>query len=154
MARIAITSDHAGFELKAKLAAWLEADGHEVADLGPHEGEQADYADNGYRLAEHVAIGQSNYGIALCGSGIGISIAVNRHPGCRCALVRDVVAARLSREHNNANVIAMGARFVEIDTAKACLEAFLATDFAHGRHTHRVDKLGVPPGATTTPQRR
>ena len=154
MARIAITSDHAGLELKAKLATWLEAGGHEVTDLGGQEGEQVDYPDYGYGLAEHIAGGRSEYGVALCGSGIGISIAVNRHPGCRCALVSDPVAARLSREHNDANVIAMGARLVEIDMAKACIEAFLATDFAHGRHALRVEKLGAPPGATTTAQPR
>ncbi len=150
MARIAIASDHAGFELKGKLAAWLKAGGHQVTELGSHRGEPLAYPDSGYVLAEHIAVGRSEYGIALCGSGIGISIAVNRHPKCRCALVSDPAAARLSREHNDANVIAMGARLVEIDMAKACLEAFLATDFARGRHTPRVERLGVPPGSTTT----
>ncbi|ATC24742.1 ribose 5-phosphate isomerase B [Caulobacter vibrioides] len=154
MARIAIASDHAGFQLKTELTTWLEAGGHEVTDLGPSTGERVDYSDYGYDLAEHIALGQSQYGIAICGSGIGISIAVNRHPGCRCALVSEPVAARLSREHNDANVIALGARLVEVDTAKACVQAFLTTDFARGRHVLRVEKLGAPPGLTTTEQRR
>jgi ribose 5-phosphate isomerase B len=81
----------------------------------------------------------------LCGSGVGISIAVNRHPGCRCALVNEPVSAALSREHNDANVIALGARLVELDAAKACVAAFLATAFAGGRHAPRVEKLGAPP---------
>lgn len=143
--RIAIASDHAAMALKADLAAWLAAEGHEVADLGPHDDAPADYADYGYRLAEEIAGGRSERGVALCGSGVGISIAVNRHPGCRCALVNEPVSAALSREHNDANVIALGARLIALDTAKACVAAFLATPFAGGRHARRVEKLGAPP---------
>lgn len=147
--RIAIASDHAAVELKAELAAWLTGEGHEVADLGPDSGARVDYPDYGYKLAEHVASGRAERGVALCGSGIGISIAVNRHPACRCALVSEPVSATLSREHNDANVIALGARLVGSDMAKACLTAFLETEFAGGRHGQRVEKLGIPAVSTT-----
>ena len=142
--RIAIASDHAAIELKAELTAWLTSLGHEVADLGPDSGERVDYPDYGYKLAAHVAGGQAERGVALCGSGIGISIAVNRNPACRCALVGEPLSAALSREHNDANVIALGARLTGPDMAKACITAFLDTAFAGGRHGPRVDKLGAP----------
>ncbi len=143
--RIAIASDHAAIALKADLAAWLTGEGHEVTDLGPEGDAPVDYPDQGYRLAEHLAGGRSERGIALCGSGVGVSMAVNRHPACRCALVNEPVSARLSREHNDANVLALGARLVDPDTAKACVAAFLATEFVGGRHEQRVEKLGAPP---------
>ena len=143
--RIAIASDHAAWELKALLADWLRAEGHEVADLGTNGPDSVDYPDYGYRLAEAVAGGSADKGVALCGSGIGISISVNRNPAARCALVSEPLSAKLSREHNDANVIAMGARLTGIDMAKACVTAFLATDFAGDRHARRVDKLSHPP---------
>jgi ribose 5-phosphate isomerase B len=139
--RIAIASDHAAIELKAELAAWLKSGGHEVMDLGTDSGAPVDYPDYGYKLAEHVASGRAERGIALCGSGIGISIAVNRNPACRCALAYDLVSATLSRQHNDANVIAFGARLIGLDVAKACVTAFLKTEFAGGRHGQRVEKL-------------
>ena len=142
--RIAIASDHAAFALKADLAAALCEWGHDVIDLGPDSDARVDYPDFGYRLAETVADGRAAFGVALCGSGIGISIAVNRHPACRAALVSDPYSATLAREHNNANVIAMGARLIGIDQAKACLEAFLAGQFAGGRHEGRIAKLSKP----------
>lgn len=142
--RIAIASDHAAFALKAELAAALAEWGHDVIDLGPDSDARVDYPDFGYKLAEAVANGTAKRGVALCGSGIGISIAVNRNPACRAALVSDPYSATLSREHNDANVIAMGARLVGIDQAKACLEAFLAGQFAGGRHEGRVNKLSNP----------
>lgn len=142
--RIAIAADHAAFELKVVLADHLRAAGHEVIDLGTHSLESVDYPDYGYRLAEEVAGGRAELGVALCGSGIGISIAVNRHPACRCALVSDGLSARLSREHNDANVIAMGARLIGVETAKDCLDQFLAASFGGGRHQRRVDKLSSP----------
>ncbi|EJL37897.1 ribose 5-phosphate isomerase B [Caulobacter sp. AP07] len=147
--RIAIASDHSAIELKAELAVWLTGEGHEVADLGPESGARVDYPDYGYKLAEHIASGRSERGIALCGSGIGISIAVNRNPACRCALVNEPVSATLGREHNDANVIALGARLVRLDVAKACVTAFLATGFAGGRHGPRVEKLGAAPVPAT-----
>jgi ribose 5-phosphate isomerase B len=142
--RIAIASDHAAFALKAALADWLREEGHDVLDLGPDDAARVDYPDFGYKIAAAIAKGDADYGVALCGSGIGISIAVNRHPLARCALVSEPVSAALAREHNDANVIAMGARLIGIDMAKACIAAFLSTDYAGGRHDARVAKLGEP----------
>ena len=148
--RIAIASDHAAIDLKAELREYLIELGHEVADLGPETADRVDYPDYGYKLASVVADGTAEYGVALCGSGIGISIAVNRHPALRCALVSEPLSAKLSREHNDANVIAMGARLTGIDMAKACLDAFLTTEFAGDRHARRVDKLSNPPQLETS----
>jgi len=142
--RIAIASDHAAIEMKAALREWLLEEGHEVADLGPDSHDSVDYPDFGYRLAAVVAEGTAERGIALCGSGIGISIAVNRNPTVRCALVSEPLSASLAREHNDANVIAMGARIIGIELAKACVTAFITTDFGEGRHQRRVDKLSNP----------
>ena len=142
--RIALASDHAAIELKAALREWLIEQGHEVADLGPETTDSVDYPDYGYKLASVIADGTAERGIALCGSGIGISIAVNRHPALRCARVTEPLSAALSREHNDANCIAMGARITGIDMAKACVTAFLTTEFAGGRHQRRVDKLSNP----------
>jgi ribose 5-phosphate isomerase B len=142
--RIAIVSDHAAFEMKSALAEHLSERGFEVLDLGTSSTDSVDYPDYGYRLAQAIADGRASRGVSLCGSGIGISIAVNRHPACRCALVSDGLSARLAREHNDANVIAMGARLIGIETAKDCLDQFLATAFAGGRHQRRVDKLTNP----------
>jgi ribose 5-phosphate isomerase B len=142
--RIAIASDHAAVDLKAELREYLIGLGHEVADLGPETADRVDYPDYGYKLAAVVADGTAERGVALCGSGIGISIAVNRNPACRCARVSEPLSAALSREHNDANVIAMGARLIGLDMAKACLDAFLSTDFGGGRHSARVAKLTNP----------
>jgi ribose 5-phosphate isomerase B len=142
--RIAIASDHAAVDLKAELRDYLVSQGHEVSDLGPETADRVDYPDYGYKLAEAVAAGEAQYGVALCGSGIGISNAVNRHPKLRCALVSEPLSAALAREHNDANAIAMGARLTGTDMAKACLDAFLSTDFAGGRHGPRVEKLSNP----------
>jgi len=142
--RIAIASDHAAVALRQALAGWLRESGHEVDDLGPDGSSSVDYPDYGYRLADAIASGSAERGIALCGSGIGISIAVNRDPACRCALVSEPLSAALAREHNDANVLALGARLTGEDMAKACVTAFLSTDFAGGRHQARVAKLGTP----------
>lgn len=142
--RIAIASDHAAVEMKAALAAWLRAAGHDVLDLGTQGDASVDYPDYGYRLARAIAAGDAPRGIALCGSGIGISIAVNRNPACRCALVSEPLSAQLARQHNDANVIALGARLIGLDMAKAAIEAFLSTDFLGDRHVRRVDKLSNP----------
>jgi ribose 5-phosphate isomerase B len=146
--RIAIASDHAALDLKAALRDWLMEEGHEVADLGPDTADSVDYPDYGFSIAQVVAEGTAERGIALCGSGIGISIAANRHPDVRCALVSEPLSAQLCREHNDANIIAMGARLTGIDMAKACVRAFLDTPFAAGRHERRRDKLARPPFAT------
>ncbi len=143
---IAIASDHAATGLKAELRDWLKSEEYEVVDLGPEAGISVDYPDFGRKLASTLADGSADRGIALCGSGIGISIAVNRNPAARCALVSEPLSARLAREHNDANCIAIGARLTGIEMARACVMAFLHTDFidaddVHGRHRRRVDKL-------------
>ncbi len=138
---IAVAADHAGFELKTLLKAELESQGYSVTDLGTHGPESVDYPDFGRALGEAVASGQAQFGVAVCGSGIGISIAANRVPGCRAALVHDALSARLCRQHNDANVLALGARLIGIDTARDCLSVFLATPFEGGRHSRRVAKL-------------
>jgi ribose 5-phosphate isomerase B len=143
MTRIAIASDHAAIEMKTMLRDWLAELGHDVLDLGTATEASVDYPDFGYRLAAAIERGDAEKGVALCGSGIGISIAVNRNRACRCALVSEPLSARLAREHNDANVIALGARLVGPEMAKACIEAFLATDFLGGRHQRRVDKLSA-----------
>ena len=142
--RIAIASDHAALEMKAALVAFLRDAGHAVDDLGPHDAASVDYPDYGYLLAETIAEGRADKGVALCGSGIGISIAVNRHPAARCALVAEPLSARLAREHNDANVVALGARLIGVEMAKACVAAFLATPFGGERHQRRVEKLSHP----------
>ena len=142
--RIAIASDHAAIDLKSQLRDWLIEQGHEVADLGPETTDSVDYPDYGYKRAGVIADGTAERGVALCGSGIGISIAINRNPACRSALVSEPLSAELARSHNDANVIAMGARLTGPDMAKACLEAFLSTDFLGDRHQRRVDKLSNP----------
>jgi len=142
--RIAIASDHAALALKAALVEYLREGGHDVDDLGPHDESSVDYPDYGYRLADAIASGKAARGVALCGSGIGISIAVNRNPAARAALVSEPLSAKLAREHNDANVIAMGARLIGIEMAKACVDTFLSTEFGGDRHQRRVDKLSNP----------
>ena len=139
--RIALAADHAGYELKDSLAAWLREAGHEIIDLGTNGPESVDYPRFGAALGEAIANGQAERGIAICGSGIGISIAANRNPGCRCARVDDPLSAQLAREHNDANALAFGARLIGHDMARACITAFLDADFAGGRHQRRVDQL-------------
>ena len=141
-----LASDHAGFDLKAALMAFLTEKGIDVTDVGPHDKTSVDYPDYGAALAAVMKEDDTASGIAICGSGIGISIAVNRYPWMRAALVSDVTAARLCREHNNANVLAVGERLVGIQTALDCVEMFLATPFAGGRHERRVAKLMQPDG--------
>ena len=138
---IALAADHAGYALKDELVRWLGEQGHEITDLGTNGPESVDYPDFGARLARTIAAGDAERGIAVCGSGIGISIAVNREPACRCARVDDPLSAALAREHNDANVLALGGRLIGSDMAKACVAAFLGTDFAGGRHQRRVAQL-------------
>jgi ribose 5-phosphate isomerase B len=140
---IALASDHAGFGLKDELVAWLREQGHDVRDLGTNSAESVDYPRFGRKLAEAVASGSVERGIAVCGTGIGISIAINRNPACRCARVDDPVSATLAREHNDANILALGGRLIGSDMARACVLAFLGTDFAGGRHQRRVDQLST-----------
>ena len=138
---IALAADHAGYAVKDELVSWLREQGHDVTDLGTNSPDSVDYPEFGARLARFVGSGQAECGVVVCGSGIGISIAVNRDPRCRCARVDDPLSAGLAREHNDANVLALGARLIGADMAKACVAAFLGTDFAGGRHQRRVDQL-------------
>lgn len=142
--RIALASDHAAYGMKAELADWLRGLGHEVLDLGTNGPESVDYPDYGYRLGKAIETGEATFGVALCGSGIGISIAVNRNPAARCALVSEPLSASLARQHNDANVLALGARLIGIEMAKACVTSFLETAFLGDRHVRRVEKLSNP----------
>ena len=142
--RIALSADHAGFELKDLLADWLRADGHEIVDLGTNGPESVDYPRFGALLADAIADGRAERGITVCGSGIGVAIAANRNPACRCAQVAEPLSASLARQHNDANAIALGARLIGIEMAKACVTAFLTNDFLGGRHQRRVDQLANP----------
>lgn len=141
---IALASDHAGLTLKAAIKDFVIRLGYDAIDLGPHTGASVDYPDYGYKLADAVTGSQADMGIAICGSGIGISMAMNRHPGIRCALVTNGLMARLARQHNDANVVALGDRLTGVDTAKDCVKEFLSTAFEGGRHQRRVDKLSAP----------
>jgi ribose 5-phosphate isomerase B len=143
--KIAIAADHAALDMKADLVAWLGEQGHEVTDLGPYGPESVDYPDYGYKLAEAIASGAAERGIALCGSGIGIAIAMNRYPEVRCAQISEPLSAKLCRSHNDANAIAMGSRLIGLEMARACVAAFLTTEFEGGRHCGRVDKLSKTP---------
>lgn len=125
------------------LAAWLTEQGHDVLDLGADGDASVDYPDYGFAVAGALADGSAERGIALCGSGIGIAIAANRNPACRCAQVAEPLSARLARTHNDANAIALGARLIGEEMAKACVAAFLSAEFEGGRHQRRVDKLSA-----------
>jgi ribose 5-phosphate isomerase B len=138
---IAVAADHAGFDLKEILKRDLQEAGYAVIDLGTNSTASVDYPDFGRALAETVASGQAERGVVICGTGIGISIAANRNPKIRAALAHDVTSAKLSREHNDANVIAFGARLIGTEVARAALKAFLDTEWAGGRHVARVEKL-------------
>ncbi len=137
----ALVSDHAGFEMKTHIKAVLEEYGYRYLDLGPENSDPVDYPDMAAKLAMAIKEGRAQRGITICGSGIGISIAANRHPWIRAALCYDVTTARLAREHNDANVLALGARLIGWQVARDCLVTFLNTPFAGGRHLNRVAKL-------------
>ncbi|WP_439407181.1 ribose 5-phosphate isomerase B [Bradyrhizobium sp. DASA03076] len=138
---VAIACDHGGFALKQALKSalsdvtWL--------DLGTHSAASVDYPDFAHKLADAIRDGKARRGVLICGSGIGISMAANRHAHIRCALAHDVTCARLCRQHNDANVLALGGRTTGEVVAKECVEAFLGTAFEGGRHQKRIDKLGT-----------
>ncbi len=138
---IAVASDHAGYDLKAALAEALVAMGYEIVDLGTDGPDSVDYPDFAKAMIRAIVEGRVERGVLVCGTGVGISIAANRHPGIRAALCHNETTARLAREHNDANVLALGARIVGVEVAKDCLKAFLTTEFAGGRHEKRVAKL-------------
>ena len=138
---ISIASDHAGFEQKTALAAYLRELGHRVTDLGPDNDERVDYPDFAALVARDVAAGAAERGVLVCGTGIGMAVAANKIDGIRAANVTSPEFAELSREHNDANIVALSGRFVEESTNRAILDAFLATPFGEGRHTGRVAKI-------------
>jgi ribose 5-phosphate isomerase B len=139
---IALAADHAGYALKEKLKELLVEHGREVLDLGTYSAEPADYPDQANAVAAALAEGRAQRGVLVCGTGIGIAIAANRHRHVRAALCHDVTTTRLAREHNDANVLVLGGRIVGEATARDCLATFLETPFAGGRHARRVAKLG------------
>jgi ribose 5-phosphate isomerase B len=139
--RIAVASDHAGFPLKGPILEWLSEHGHEGVDLGTNSTEPVDYPDVIAPAARAVASGDCRFAIVLGGSGTGEQIVANKVPGIRCVQATDPVVARLGREHNDANVLSMGARIVGIAVALGCVEAFLAGEFQGGRHARRIEKI-------------
>lgn len=141
--KIAMASDHGGFALKEQLKQYVGSLGHEVKDLGCYSADRADYPDYGIACGEAVAKGEADRGIVVCGTGIGISIAANKVKGVRCALCTDPVMARLCREHNNANMLALGERIIGLELAKGIVDAFLNTEAESGRHAMRVDKINA-----------
>jgi ribose 5-phosphate isomerase B len=138
---IAFAADHAGVALKDTLVEEARAAGAEILDLGTHGSDSVDYPDYGAAMARAIADGRAPAGVVVCGTGIGISIAANRNPAVRAARCGDTTDARLARQHNDANVLALGARTVGVEVAKDCLNVFLTTEFEGGRHQRRVDKL-------------
>ena len=141
---VAIACDHAGFQLKSKLKEQLVTKGIEVIDLGTDSEDSVDYPDFGFAMAKALSDDRAETGVLVCGSGIGISMAANRHPDVRAALVHDALGARMSRLHNDANVICFGGRMIGEEVAMDCLNIFLESDFEGGRHARRVCKLGQP----------
>ena len=140
---VALAADHAGFELKQHLAEVLRQTGGKVLDLGTDSSESVDYPEFARRMAECLKNGDAPLGVVICGTGIGISMAANRHPWVRAAPCGDVSAARLARAHNDANVLGLGARLTGPQTAEDILEAFLATGFEGGRHVRRIEKMSA-----------
>ena len=141
---IAIASDHAGYELKTVLKEDLTEMGYTVLDLGADGPKSVDYPDYAYALSAAIKGGDARRGVLVCGTGIGISMAANRHPGIRAALVHDALGAQMARQHNDANVICFGERLIGAEVARDCLKQFLETKFEGGRHAGRVDKLSNP----------
>ena len=142
MRKILIAADHGGYDLKEEIKAFTFTDSFEWIDLGTHSDESVDYPDYGYKMAEALKSEQADTGILICGTGIGISIAANRYPHIRSALCTSVKMAELARQHNDANVLALGARITDKDEALAITQAFLNEKFEGGRHARRVNKLG------------
>ena len=139
--KIALGADHAGYEYKTEIKHWLVGHGFEVVDFGTDSAESCDYPDFAFAVAMDVAGGDSDYGIVICGTGIGVSITANKVEGIRAADCTSVEMAKLAREHNNANVLALGARIISIDLAKEISTTFLLTSFAGGRHQMRINKI-------------
>lgn len=139
--KIAVGGDHAGYFYKEKIKTFLESKGYEVKDFGPYNSDSADYPDFVHPLSDSVESGESDFGILICGTGNGVAITANKHQGIRASLCWDRDLAALSRQHNNANVICMAARFIGYELAEGMVETFLTTAFEGGRHQRRVDKI-------------
>jgi|SRR5690554_193059 len=141
--KIAIGGDHAAYQLKEKLIAYLKEKKHIVKDFGTHSEESCDYPDIAHPLAESISKGEHDFGIAICGSGNGINITVNKHQNIRSALCWNSELAALARKHNDANILALPARFINVETAIECIDEFLSNDFEGGRHQIRVNKIKI-----------
>ncbi len=141
MKKVGIGGDHAGFEYKQQVISFLESQGYEVKDFGPDSSDSVDYPDYIHPMATAIEKGELDAGIAICGSGNGVCMTANKHQGIRAALVWETELAALSRQHNNANVVCIPARFVSYDLAQNMVSTFLSTDFEGGRHERRVDKI-------------
>lgn len=139
--KICIANDHAGYELKTKIFEYIKEKGFEIEDLGCYSSESVDYTEFAYKAAQAVADGKYDCGIIICGTGIGVSIAANKVKGIRAAVCTDSFMAEKCREHNDANIMCMGARVIGLGVAKTCIDKFLETEFAAGRHQERVDNI-------------
>lgn len=139
--KIALGADHAGFELKEKVKKYLTKHGYQVEDLGTNNGDSVDYPDYAYKVAKHIAGNQADFGVLVCGSGLGMAMTANKVPGVRAASATLEQEAQLAREHNDANVLAIGARLVKDEQAMKLVETFLKSSFGHGRHVPRVAKI-------------
>lgn len=141
--KIAFASDHAGYEMKQHLIEFLKKRGHELKDFGSYSAESTDYPDYAHPFANAIENNEFDFGISLCGSGNGISITANKHAGIRSAICWDVKLAELARKHNNANICALPARFLDNAKAEKIVDVFLTTDFEGGRHQRRIDKIPI-----------
>lgn len=139
--KIAIAADHGGFELKDSMVEYIKSLGNEVVDLGTNSADSVDYPDYAKKVCEEIQKGNSDLGILICGTGIGMSLAANKFEGIRAACVSDVYSAKMSRNHNNANVLCIGARVIGDEVAKLIIKTFLENEFEAGRHQRRVDKI-------------
>ena len=139
--KIAIAADHGGFELKDSMVEYIKSLGNEVMDLGTNSADSVDYPDYAKKVWEEIQQGNSDLGILICGTGIGMSLAANKFEGIRAACVSDVYSAKMSRNHNNANVLCIGARVIGDEVAKLIIKTFLENEFEAGRHQRRVDKI-------------
>ncbi|OXZ28452.1 ribose 5-phosphate isomerase B [Finegoldia magna] len=139
--KIAIAADHGGFELKDSMVEYIKSLGNEVMDLGTNSADSVDYPDYAKKVCEEIQQGNSDLGILICGTGIGMSLAANKFEGIRAACVSDIYSAKMSRNHNNANVLCIGARVVGDEVAKLIIKTFLENEFEAGRHQRRVDKI-------------
>ena len=141
MLSVALGADHAGWELKEALKSWLMEGGYQVLDFGTHSPDSVDYPDYAQQVGESIAVGKVERGVLVCGTGIGLAMAANKVAGVRAALCGDAYTARMSREHNDANVLALAGRMMDADMGRAILKVWLETEFAGGRHARRVDKI-------------